>query len=122
MTRIAFHHLVGWLEHRIGDFSDGQLFMVGFFSCNERSLVTTNGQRLCRVRTADDGRVCGKRKMDAWVRNQVRLKFSEIDVECTIESQRCCDRADDLSDETIQVGVCWPFDVQIAAANIVDSL
>ena len=60
--------------------------------------------------------------MNTWVGNQVGLKFGKIDIECTIESKRCGDRANDLSDQSIQVGVRWSFNVQIAAADVVDGL
>ena len=29
VTRVAFHHLVGWLEAGVGDLSHGQLLVVG---------------------------------------------------------------------------------------------
>lgn len=60
--------------------------------------------------------------MNTWVRDQVGLKFGKIDIECTIEAERCRDRADDLSDQSIQIGVRRSFNVQIASADIVDGL
>jgi hypothetical protein len=58
--------------------------------------------------------------MDTRVWHQVSLELSKIDVESTIESERCSDGRHDLSDQTIQVGVCGSFDVQVTTANVVD--
>ena len=38
VSRIAFDHLIARLEHGIGDFSDRQLFMIGFLSRNDRCI------------------------------------------------------------------------------------
>jgi hypothetical protein len=48
------------------------------------------------------------------------LEFCDIDVQSTIESQRGSQRGDDLSNKSVQVGVCGSFDVQISSADIVD--
>merc|ERR1719199_966130 len=45
-----------------------------------------------------------------------------VDIERTIEAQRRCERRDDLRQKTIQVCVCGPLDVQVAAADIVQCL
>lgn len=58
--------------------------------------------------------------MNSWVRDQVSLEFCDIDVQSTIESQRGSQRGDDLSNKSVQVGVCGSFDVQISSADIVD--
>jgi len=60
--------------------------------------------------------------MDTWVWYQVGLELSQVDVEGTIESERCGDGADNLSDQTVQVGVCWAFNVQVPPADVVDGL
>ena len=62
MTRIALNHLVGRFETGIGDFGNGQLFVVGLFS-------------------RDDGSVCDQGEMDTWVGHQVSLEFSQINIE-----------------------------------------
>ena len=53
---------------------------------------------------------------------QVGLELSKIDVKGTIESERSGDGGDDLTDETVQVGVGGALDVEVATADIVDSL
>jgi hypothetical protein len=60
--------------------------------------------------------------MDTWVWHQVGLELGQIDVQGTVESQRGSDRADNLTDQTIQVGVGWALDIQITTANVVDGL
>merc|ERR1719199_602695 len=45
-----------------------------------------------------------------------------VDIERTIESQRRCKRGYDLRQQTVQVCVCGPLDVQVAAADIVQCL
>ena len=60
--------------------------------------------------------------MDSWVGHQVSLELGNIDVESTVESQRSSDRADNLADQSVQVGVGGPLNVQIPSADIVNSL
>ena len=103
VTRVAFHHLVGWLEAGVGDLRHGELLMVSLLG-------------------RDDWGIGGQREMDTWVWHQVGLEFSDVDVESTIESQGSGDGADDLTDEPVQVGVGWSLDVQVTAADVVDGL
>jgi len=35
---VALNHHIGWLESRVGDFGDGELFVVGFFCGNDGSI------------------------------------------------------------------------------------
>ena len=60
--------------------------------------------------------------MDTWVGHQVGLELSEIDVEGTVKAKRCCDGADNLGDQTVQVGVRGTLDVQVATADVVNGL
>ncbi len=53
--------------------------------------------------------------MDPGVGNQVRLELRQIHVEGAVEPQRGRDRGYDLTDQTIQVGVRRPLDVQVPA-------
>jgi len=99
---IALNHHRGWLEDGVGDFSNGQLFVVGLFS-------------------RDDWSIRGKHEMDSWVWHQVGLEFSDIDVKGTIESQRGGKGRDGLGDQSVQVGVGWSLNVQLSSADIVDS-
>ena len=100
---IALDHLVGWLEAGVGDLRDGELLVVGLLG-------------------RDDWGIGGEREVDTWVWDQVSLELGEIDVEGTIEAERGGDGGDDLADETVQVGVSWSLDVEVAAADIVDGL
>jgi hypothetical protein len=59
--------------------------------------------------------------VNSWVRNQVGLEFGDIDVQSTIESEGGSEGGDDLSDESVQVGVGRSLDVQVSSADIVDS-
>ena len=60
--------------------------------------------------------------MDSGVGHQVGLELSDIDVEGTIESQRSGQGGNNLSDESVEVGVGGSLDVEVAAADIVDGL
>ena len=56
MTRIAFYHLIGRLKASIGDLRNTELFMVGFFS-------------------RDDRRIRGQREVNSRVRHKVGLEM-----------------------------------------------
>ena len=58
--------------------------------------------------------------MDSWIWDQVGLEFSNINVQGTIESEGGSQRGDNLSDESVQVGVGWSFDIEVSSADIVD--
>ena len=96
-ARLCTHldHLVVGLEARIGDLGDGERLVVGF-------------------RRRDDWRVGGKRKVNARIRNKIRLELqisihlsidafarpyahlSKIDIESAVETERCRDRRHNL--------------------------
>jgi hypothetical protein len=101
MTRIALGEHRGWFENRVGDFGNRQLFVVCFLG-------------------RDDWSVGGKHKVDSWVWHQVSLELSDIDVKSTIETKRSSQRRSDLSDDSVQVGVCWSFNVQASSAQVID--
>lgn len=69
-----------------------------------------------------DGRVGRQGKVYSGIGHEIRLELGEIDVEGAVESQRRRDRGDDLADQTIQIRVRRPLDVEIASANVVDRL
>jgi len=60
--------------------------------------------------------------MDSWIWYQIGLEFGDIDVQGSIESQRGGQRGDDLSDESVQVGISGSLNIQISSADIVDGL
>jgi len=102
MSGVTLGHHGGGFESGVGDFSNGELFVVGLFS-------------------GDDGSIRGQHEMDSGVGDQVSLEFSDIDVKGTIESQRSSQRGDDLSNKSVQVGIGGSFDVELSSADIVDS-
>ena len=103
MARVTLHHLVGRLEAGVGDLGDGQLLVVGLLGRDDRSV----------------GR---QWEVDTWVWHQVGLELGQVHVQGSVEAQRGGDGADDLADETVQVGVGRALDVQVAAADVVDGL
>lgn len=70
----------------------------------------------------DDGSVADQGVVNTRVRNQVGLELVQIDVERTIKPEGRGDGADDLSDQTVEVLVARAGNVQVATADIVDSL
>ena len=103
VTRVTLHHLVGWLKAGVGDLSYRQLLVVSLLSGDDRS-------------------VGGQGEVDTWIWHQVGLELGQIDVESTIEAQRGRDGADNLGNQTVQVGVGGTLDVQVATADVVDGL
>jgi len=98
---ITFGHHVGWFEWTVGDFSNWELFVVGFFSW-------------------DNWSIRWQHEMDTWVRYQVGLEFTNINVQGTIESKRGGKRRDNLSNESVQVGIGWSFNIKISSTDIID--
>ena len=103
MARVAFDHLVGWLEAGVGDLSHAQLLVIGFF---------------CR----DDRGVRDEREVDTRVRHQVGLELGQIHVQGSIEAKGGSDGRDNLADEAVEVGVGGSLDVEVPAADVVDGL
>ena len=68
----------------------------------------------------DDWCVRRKHEMDSWVWHEVGLEFSNINVQSTIESEGGSEGGDDLSDESVQVGVGWSLDIKVSSADIID--
>jgi hypothetical protein len=99
---VALGHSVCWFEDGIGDFSNGELFVIGFLSRDDWSIGVHD-------------------EMDTWVWDEIGLEFSDIDVKSTIESEGSSQTGDDLSDKSVKVGVGWSFDIEVSSADIVDS-
>jgi hypothetical protein len=66
--------------------------------------------------------VADERVVNTGVRNKVGLELVEIDVERTIKSERRGNGADNLSNKAVQVLVRRSGDIEVATADIVDSL
>jgi len=103
VSGVALDHLVGWLEASVGDLGNTKLLVVGLLS-------------------RDDWSVGDEWEVDTWVWDQVSLELSQVDVEGTVESEGGGDGRDDLTDQSVQVGVSWTFDVQVTSADVVDGL
>ena len=58
--------------------------------------------------------------MNPGVWHQVSLELSQINVQSTVKSERSGDGRDNLSNQSVQVGVGWPLNVQVTSADIVD--
>ena len=100
---VTLHHLVGRLEAGVGDLSHRQLLVVGLLG-------------------GDDGGVGGQGEVDTGVGHQVGLELRQIHVQGAVEAQGGGDGGDDLADQTVEVGVGWALNVQVAAADVVDGL
>merc|ERR1712054_10774 len=58
--------------------------------------------------------------MDSWVWYQVGLELSNINVKGTIESEGGSEGGDNLSNESVQVGVGWSLNIKVSSADIID--
>ena len=58
--------------------------------------------------------------MDSWVWDQVGLELGDINVEGAVESEGSCERGDNLSDQSVEVGVGWSLDVEVSSADVID--
>jgi len=103
VTRITLDHHRGWLEDGVGDLSDGELFVVSLLSGDDRSIGCQH-------------------KVDTWVWHQVGLELSDIDVQRTVETEGSGQGGDNLSNQSVQVGVGRTLDIQVTTADIVESL
>ena len=103
VARVALHHLVSGLETGVGDLSNAKLLMVCFLSGDDRGV-------------GDEGEV------DTRVGDKVGLEFCQVDVQGSVESQRGRDGRDNLSDQTVEVGVGGALNVQVSPADVVDGL
>merc|ERR550539_699340 len=103
MARVALHHLVGGLEAGVGDLPNSKLLMVSLLR-------------------GDDGGVGDQREVDPGVGHQVGLELSQINIESSVKSQRGRDGGDNLTNQTVQIGVRRTLHIEISFANVVDCL
>jgi hypothetical protein len=103
VSGITDDHLVVGLKALEGKLLDLEALVLALVGRNDRSVA--------------DERVVNSR-----VRNQVGLELVQIDVEGTIESERRGNGTDNLGDETVQVLVWRSRNVEVATADVVDSL
>jgi len=101
MSWIAFSHHWCWLESWVCDFSYRKLFVVSLFGRNNWGIRRQH-------------------EMDSWIRNQVGLELSYVNIKGTVKSEGCSQRGNNLSDKSVQVGVGWSFNIEVSSADIID--
>jgi hypothetical protein len=60
--------------------------------------------------------------VDSWIWDQVGLELGDIDVQGTVESEGGSQGGDDLSDQSVEVGVGWSLNVEVSSADVIDGL
>jgi hypothetical protein len=100
---ITLGHHTGWLEDGVGDLGNGELLVVGLLG-------------------GDDWSVRSQHKVNSRVWDQVGLELSDINVKGTIESEGSGQRGDNLSNQSVKVGVSWSLNVKVSSADIVKGL
>mmetsp|Transcript_31564 Transcript_31564/g.66829 ORF Transcript_31564/g.66829 Transcript_31564/m.66829 type:complete len:191 (-) Transcript_31564:518-1090(-) len=103
MTRITLGHHTRRLEDRVCDLSHRELLMV-------------------RLLRRDDRGIRRKHEVDTGVGHQVGLELGHIHVQGTIETKGGREGGDDLSDQTVEVGVGGALNVEVATADVVEGL
>jgi len=101
VSGVTFGHHGGGFEGRVGDFSNGELFVIGFLG-------------------RDDGGIRRKHEVNSGIGDQVGLEFSDINVQGSVESEGGGEGGDNLGDESVQVSVSGSFDVQLSSADVID--
>lgn len=118
---VADHHLVVGLE-ACGLVSNRH---ICFCSRESHTLEGKVGDLEALVGASigrDDGSVADQGVVNTRVGHQVGLEFVQIDVEGTIETEGRRNGADDLGDQAVEVLVAGAGNVEVATADIVDSL
>ena len=59
--------------------------------------------------------------MDSGIWDQVGLELGDIDIQGTIESEGGSQRGDNLSNESVEVGVGGSLNIKSSSADIIDS-
>ena len=65
--------------------------------------------------------MAAKREVNALAGDEIRLKFSDVHVQRTVENGEMPSRGDELREQAVQESVCWALDVQITAASVEQS-
>ena len=60
--------------------------------------------------------------MNPGVWHQIGLELVEVNIKGTIKTKRGSNGRDNLTNQTIQIGVSWPLNIQVTTANIVNGL
>ena len=70
----------------------------------------------------NDGSVGDQREMNPRIRNQICLELIQVNIQGSVKPQRSCDGGYNLADESVQVGVGRPLNIQVPSADVIDSL
>jgi len=101
MARIAFsHHGVG-LENGAGELSHRHLLVDGTLGGDNRSIGA-------------------EKEVDARIGHKIDLEFVDIHVEGAFEAERGGEGADDLGNESVQIGVGGLLEAKVVPADVVD--
>merc|ERR1712106_758604 len=100
---VTLDHLVCWLKAGAGNLSHRELLVIGLLSTN-------------------DWGIGNQREVNPWVWNQVSLELSQINIECSVKSERCRDGRHNLTNQAVQVGVGGPLNIEVPPANVIDGL
>jgi hypothetical protein len=103
VTWVTLGEHVGWLEHSVGDLSDGKLLVVSLLSRDDRSIR-------------------GKHEVNSWVWDKVGLELSNIDVKSTIKTKGSSKRRNNLTNKSVKIGVGWSLNIKGSSAHIVEGL
>jgi len=103
LERIALHEGVGGIEGGSGDLLHRVLLVRGAGLAHERG-------------------VGGGEEVDARMRHQVDLELVDIHVERTLKAERGSERRNNLGNQAVEVGVGWARNVEVATADVVESL
>jgi len=100
---VTLGHHTGRFEDGVGDLRDRKLLVVGLLG-------------------RDDWSIRGQHKVDSWVRNQVSLELSDINVKGSIESEGGGKGGDNLGDQSVKIGVSWSLDIKVSSTDVIKGL
>lgn len=60
--------------------------------------------------------------MDSGIRDKISLEFIQINIKTATESDRSSQGGNNLGDHSVQVGISRSFNIQIASADVIESL
>jgi len=60
--------------------------------------------------------------VDSWVRHEVGLELSDINVQGSVESEGGSEGRDNLGNESVEVGVGRSLDIKVSSGDVIDGL
>merc|ERR1711892_1601969 len=81
---VTLDHLVCWLKAGVGNLSHRELLVIGLLSTN-------------------DWGIGDQREVNPRVWNQVCLELSQVNIECSVKSERCRYGGDNLTNQAVKV-------------------